>query len=299
MNVRPIEEGDLELVAAFLAEDESRQFGHPSRIAIDDVRGWLGGVDLERDTWLVEDGDLLVALAWVESSEARGTAVGAVDRERCGRGIGSRLVDLTEARLREHGVERILNIVLAPDAAAAELLASRGYREVRRFWEMTIELGDEPPPEPVLPSGLEIEQFDEAWARPYHAALEEAFAEHWGHRAESFEGWWARQGRKHDFEPSLWWFVRDGTEIAAVVRNDPRRSGGGWVGALGVRPAWRGRGLGRALLLHTFGDFHRRGDRRVGLGVDSENATGATQLYESVGMTVDTAQVVWEKILAP
>ena len=90
----------------------------------------------------------------------------------------------------------------------------------------------------------------------------------------------------------------DGGEIAAVVRNDPDRNGGGLVGALGVRRAWRGRGLGRALLLHTFGEFHRRGTGRVTLGVDSSNPTGATQLYESVGMHVELENVVWEKILA-
>ena len=298
MNVRPIEEDDLGLVAAFLAEDESRTFGKPSRIGLDDVRGWLSGVDLEHDSWLLEEDGLIAALAWVEKWDERpGTAVGAVDADRRGEGIGSRLVDLTEARLGELGAAQVHNVVLAPDPLAPKLLASRGYREVRRFWEMTIELGDEPPPEPVLPEGLRIEPFADDWARRYQAALEEAFADHWGHEPETFEEWWARQRRRHDFDPALWWFVREGEEVAAAIRNDPRRSGGGWVGALGVRPAWRGRGLGRALLLHTFRDFHRRGERRVGLGVDSENATGATRLYESVGMEVDTEQVVWEKSL--
>lgn len=297
MNVRPIEEDDLELVTAFLAEDESRTFGKPSRIGIDDIRGWLGGVDLGNDTWLLEEDGLIVALAWVELHEERGAAVGAVDAERRGEGIGSRLVDLTEGRLRARGASVVQNVVLAPDRLAPELLASRGYREVRRFWEMTIELGDDPSPEPLLPEGLTIEPFAEDWAPRYHAALEDAFAEHWGHQEETFEDWWARQHRKHDFDPSLWWFVRDGDEVAAAIRNDPRRSSGGWVGALGVRPAWRGHGLGRALLLHTFREFHRRGERRVGLGVDSENATGATKLYESVGMEVDTSNVVWEKPL--
>jgi mycothiol synthase len=49
---------------------------------------------------------------------------------------------------------------------------------------------------------------------------------------------------------------------------------------------------------HSFREFHRRGQRRVGLGVDAENPTGATKLYESVGMVVDSEQVVWEKKLA-
>jgi ribosomal protein S18 acetylase RimI-like enzyme len=70
------------------------------------------------------------------------------------------------------------------------------------------------------------------------------------------------------------------------------------VAALGVRRPWRGRGLGRALLLHTFGEFHRRGVTRISLGVDSENPTGATKLYESAGMQVELEQVVFERAFA-
>jgi ribosomal protein S18 acetylase RimI-like enzyme len=65
-----------------------------------------------------------------------------------------------------------------------------------------------------------------------------------------------------------------------------------------VRRPWRGRGLGRALLLHTFAEFQRRGMNRISLGVDAENPTGATRLYESVGMIVEAEQVVFEKALA-
>lgn len=301
MSHRPLTPEDLPAVAGFLAEDETHVFGRPSRLGLADVTAWLAEVDLERNSWLFEERGEIAAVAWAEVEEHHdaGFAVGVVHRGLQGRGLGSRLVDLFEARLRELDCERLHSVTLAPETAAASLLTARGYREVRRFWEMTIDLGDEPLPEPVLPDDMRIEQFGDDWARRYHAALEEAFADHWGNEPESFEAWWERQRSKHDFEPSLWWFVRDGDEVAAAIRNDPRRSGGGWVGSLGVRPAWRGRGLGRALLLHTFGEFQRRGERRVGLGVDSENATGATRLYESVGMSVDSEQVVWEKTLSP
>lgn len=226
-----------------------------------------------------------------------GLAVGVVHSDRHGRGLGSRLLDLTEARLRELGAARVHNVTLAPESAAAQLLTARGYREVRRFWEMTIELGDDPPPAPVTPDGLRIERFAARDARAFHAALEEAFEEHWEHRPEPFEAWWERQRARPDHDPSLWLLVRDGDEVVAAARNDPDRSGGGWIGALGVRSASRGRGLAKALLLQSFAEFHRRGQRRVGLGVDSENATGATNLYKSVGMAVDSEQVVWEKEL--
>jgi mycothiol synthase len=289
--------GDFAAIAVFLAEDETHLFGRPSRVGETDVAAWLSNVDLERNSWLFEEGGQIAALGWVDLNDEVGFAIGVVHRDRHGRGLGSRLLDLTEERLAELGAGRIHHVTLAPEAAAPPLLSARGYREVRRFWEMTIELGDEPPREPVLPEGLQVEVFTEDAAGAFHAALEESFAEHWEHRPETFERWWERQVAKPDHDPSLWFLVRDGDDIAAVARNDPDRSGGGWIGALGVRSEWRGRGLAKALLLHSFREFHRRGQRRVGLGVDSENATGATQLYESVGMSVDQEQVVWEKVL--
>jgi hypothetical protein len=50
--------------------------------------------------------------------------------------------------------------------------------------------------------------------------------------------------------------------------------------------------------LRTFAEFYSRGVPRVTLGVDAESPTGATKLYESVGMTVENAAVVYEKALA-
>jgi mycothiol synthase len=298
VNARPIAPDDFPAVAAFLAEDETHFFGRPSRVGVPDVTAWLTGPDLLHDSWLFEEGDGLVALGWVEKHDDTGIAVGVVHRERRGCGLGSTLVDRSEERLRALGAARIHNVTLAPDIAAPLLLESRGYREVRRFWDMTVELGEDPPRDPQLPEGFRIEPFSPELARAFHGALEEAFAEHWEYEPQPFEKWWERQVAKPDHDPSLWFLVRTDEDIVAATRNDPERSGGGWIGAIGVRPAWRGRGLAKALLLHSFREFHRRGKRRVGLGVDSQNATGATRLYEGIGMVVDSEQVVWEKEIA-
>src|SRR5215468_1533170 len=75
-------------------------------------------------------------------------------------------------------------------------------------------------------------------------------------------------------------------------------SGAGVVGALGVRKPWRRRGIAQALLHHAFGEFYRRGKRRVALGVDAENPTGATRLYERAGMHVAFEAVTYGKELA-
>ncbi|HET7573190.1 MAG TPA: GNAT family N-acetyltransferase [Gaiellaceae bacterium] len=297
MNRRTATPDDLAAVAAFLAEDEEALLGRPSRIGEPDVRAWLDGVDLERGTWLYEDDAGIVAFGWVEAHGEIAVQIGVVAERAKGRGLGSELLERAEARLRQHDVARVHAVALAADPAAPALLAAHGYREVRRFWEMTIDL-DEEPPAPELEAGLRLEGFDERDARAFHAALEEAFADHWEHQPRAFEEWWDQKRAAPDYDPTLWFLVRDGDEVAAVARNDPNRGGGGWIGALGVRRPWRGRGLGRALLLHSFREFRRRGWPHVGLGVDAENPTGATRLYESVGMRVAIEQVVYEKRLA-
>jgi mycothiol synthase len=298
VTVRPFTAEDFPAIAEFLADDETHLFGRASRLGVPDVTAWLSEADLPHDTWLFEEGTGLVALGWIEKDQHElGISIGAVHREWRGRGLGSQLIDRGEGRLRQLGVSRIHSVSLGADVAAPPLLESRGYREVRRFWEMTIELGDEPPPTPDLSAGLRVEPFAVEDAEAFHAALEEAFEDHWEFKPTLFEDWWQKQLAKSDHDPSLWFLVRSNGEVVAATRNDPERSGGGWIGALGVRREWRGRGLAKALLLESFGEFHRRGQRRVGLGVDSENPTGATKLYESVGMVVDSEQVVWEKEL--
>jgi GNAT superfamily N-acetyltransferase len=88
-----------------------------------------------------------------------------------------------------------------------------------------------------------------------------------------------------------------GDEIAGVLRGEPNRFGTGWVGALGVREGWRKRGIGLALLRHAFAEFHRRGETRIALGVDAQNPTGATRLYERAGMRVAYEAIAFEKEL--
>ena len=70
------------------------------------------------------------------------------------------------------------------------------------------------------------------------------------------------------------------------------------MGILGVLKPWRNRGIGRALLLHAFAEFRRRGLAKGSLGVDAENISGAVRLYESAGMRVTHRFDIYEKVLA-
>jgi GNAT superfamily N-acetyltransferase len=292
VNVRPATRDDLAAIAELFGLVEEAVNGRPTQLDAAAVEGWLHTISFETNTWLLEEDGRLVAGGFAQCFGKRGNCAGGVRPTAWGRGLGAQLVDLMEGRLINEGAERTHSWTVAGDTAADELLTSRGYREVRRFWEMAIQL-DADPPEP----SARVELFGEEDAVPFHAALEEAFAEHWEHEPESFDEWWARQHRRENYDPSLWFVIRDGEEIAGVARCEARPPAG-WVGALGVRSAWRGRGYGRALLQHSFREFRRRGYTRAALGVDASNATGATQLYESVGMHPEQENVVWEKVLA-
>jgi len=129
------------------------------------------------------------------------------------------------------------------------------------------------------------------------AAIEEAFASEYGHVPESFESWRKRRLEAPFTDTALWLTVWDGDEIAATLMCDPQRFEVGWIASVSVREPWRRRGLGLAMLRHAFGEFWRRGQRRVGLGVDAQNPTGAVSLYERAGMRVLFDAVVYEKRL--
>jgi mycothiol synthase len=294
--VRAARDADAEAVAGLSAAAERAVRGEAD-IDAADVRDWWRLKDLERDSWLIEDAGRIVAAATLFPRGEAPNVWGDVHPEHNGRGLGSMLVDLTEARARDLGAKRIRREAFGANRAARALFEARGYCHVRTWYTMRIDLADEPPPEPEWPVGVYPVPFRLEDAEAFHAAQTEAFEDEWGFVPLPFEEWRKLRLEADDFEPSLWTMARDGDEVAAVVRCDAFRYGGGWVGLIGVRKPWRRRGLGLALLHHTFRLFHNRGERRIGLGVDSANATGATELYERAGMYVETEEVTYERDL--
>jgi mycothiol synthase len=199
------------------------------------------------------------------------------------------LVDATEAWARERakpgGQMRAFVAERALSYRAA--VAERGYELIRHSFVMEIEL-PETIEEPAWPEGMVVRTYDpERDETAVYECVQESFADHWDFHPVTLETWNGFRASDPRFDPALWWLVEDGDELAAVSLNawhfsgDPRF---GWVNTLGVRRPWRRRGLGLALLLHSFCDFAARGATRVGLGVDAENTTGAVRLYERAGM---------------
>ena len=294
MKVRPPTDADAPETAELVRALETKFTGTAEMQTADLLDEWRD-LDLESQAWLVELDGRLAGYASLHTK--RHTFVDAyVHPEALGRGVGSRLVELAEAEAARRGIGLLRNGVLTADERACALLEARGYRVARHFYRMVIEL-EQPPPAPEWPPGLEVRAFDLAEAREFHAALEETFANEWDHLPESFEDWKERRLKAHGADPTLWFAVRDGDEIAAILLADAARYGMGWIGAIGVREQWRRRGLGLALLRHGFAELYGRGEHVIGLGVDAENPTGATRLYERAGMHVAWSAALYEKRL--
>ena len=224
-----------------------------------------------------------------------------------GRGLSACLLRLAETRasdrMRRNGLRGI-----ALQAArfqgndpARRLFASLGFRYVRTFFRMQIELDD--PPAVGAVAGIDIRTFDvDRDAGGTHAALAEAFGDHWGHGFPDYAQWRHKMidGEGSRFDAGLWFLACDGPEIVGVAccrAGTPHDATAAAVDTLGVRRAWRGRGIGLALLQRAFVGFERRGIHRAELTVDAESPTGALGLYRRAGMVVRYASEIWQKDL--
>ena len=266
-----------------------------SSFSQEDLVDEWSGLDLERNTYVVRVGDRVVGYGAVRDRGELSRAEGYVHPAAHGRGIGKLLATAFERDAAARGAHRIQNGVYELDAAACGLLRSLGYQAVRVFREMRIELA-EPPPMPSWPEGLHVAAFDpERDARAFHAAQEEAFADHWEHVPRDFASWSANHLMSARFDPALWCVVKGGDEVAAGTICTANTYGGGFVQILFTRRPWRRQGIGAALVADAFRRLWERGERSVGLGVDAESSSGSFQLYERAGMTPALGWVQYEK----
>lgn len=292
---RPVSRDDADTVVEIVRALDEAFLGASDYTRADLDDEWRT-FDPAENAWLLLDGDVPVAYAQVEDRTDPPRADGYVAPAHFGRGAGAQVVRLTEDALRARGAAVARNAVLLADTRAQELLRGRGYREVRRFSQMRIELYT-PPPIPSWPEGVRVSAFKDADGERFHAAYEDAFADHWGHTRRPFDEWRADHMAGDDYAPELWTVVRADGEIVAGSMLVRERHGVAWVSRLFTVRDWRRRGLGEALLHDAFGTFWRAGRNVVGLGVDAQSDTGANRLYERAGMHVHWGAVVFEKEL--
>ncbi len=267
---------------------------------------------LDTDSWLMLDSDDHVAGYadfYEETPPDPYEVTSWVRPDLIEAGVGEYLLHCLDGRAQQAMAHAPRDVPVTMDhgwvyeqsTALRQRLEKFGYRHIRTWLRLQIEM-TQPPPGPNVPNGIVIRSFrmgeDD---RALYEAWEEAMADEWGHTRLTYDKW------RHYFiahageEDVPYWFLAvEGQEIAGLILSRWRRPGQedeGHVRYLAVRPAWRRRGLGLALLLYGFGEFYRQGRYKVGLGVDGTSLTGAERLYLKAGMSIILRSLVYQKVI--
>ncbi|MEO3855742.1 GNAT family N-acetyltransferase [Acrocarpospora sp. B8E8] len=297
MEIRHPKPADADAIYELVAEHDTRVLGRPD-LTPADVLDQLTEPDFDpaADGWLAYEGERLVGWGWA----CRKGESDRVDIDVRARGAEAEeaLWELVLGRFS--GVTADIGIY-AQDTAQQEAARARGFAPATSFHRMRIDHNGEPAPSFL--AGVTVETGsgdDEELLRAAHAIKEEAFAEHFGHVPQSFEEWAdAREASSaHDWGQALVAKVH-GVPAAVMVGTNhfvPDENCG-YVLTLAVRPAFRGKGLGKLMLRRAFAADWRRGRIGTILHVDSGNTTPALDLYLSVGMRRILAIDIWQNTL--
>lgn len=146
-------------------------------------------------------------------------------------------------------------------------------------------------------------------ARPWSPEVEadalivhnEAFVDHWG--SQPIEPHiWASFNAGEFFEPHNSWVAYDGSTPVSYVMSAKyphdfadRGRTEAWIEGVGTLRSHRGRGIASALITMAIRGFRAEGLQFARLGVDSENPTGANQIYERLGFFPEERTMTFTK----
>jgi class 3 adenylate cyclase/ribosomal protein S18 acetylase RimI-like enzyme len=168
---------------------------------------------------------------------------------------------------------------------AAALFETHAYVPSYTSWLLRIDMVEEPG-EPSLPDGLTFHVYRPGEDdRGLFELIETAFSEWPDRESYTFENWVVHMVQRPEVRTEMQVQIAGGDRIVgAAVNYAYEGDEEGWIQQLAVDKAYRGRGLGRALLQESFRRFNGTGHRMCGLNTDAR--TGALGLYEHVGMRV-------------
>lgn len=285
---------DLEAVCALMAAQNLHDFGDPI-ITTESLLARWQSMRFDTQTCMAfADGELN---GYAELREGDSPFIYLADRNNID--LAFQLLMVMEDFAKNNRVAELVTQVSAKNPTLLELFLLSGYHSDLSFLIMELRMS-EPPALPEWPQEIQVRCFvpnqDE---QATFQADEEASKDKGYHQPLDFESWSVRMGLQRErFDPELWFLACEGDQIAGVALNYfDSHAETGWVDHLGVRRTWRRRGIGKALLLHSFGEFYRRGIKHIKLSVDSKSLTGAPRLYERVGMQTVQQYHIYKKTL--
>ena len=294
--LRPIDpDADLDAVVALCEACDVADVGEPDIPRQWIVQAWrgaaFGGAFIaERDGRTVA----YLELEWRRETRGVEMFIPVLPDERAG---ALRAALLAEGETRAHALvsdlEWLRAVGTATDLTFARDCEAAGYLLTRTWWHMERSIDPAPGPE-ALPDGVTIRASTGPEDDPLlHEIIEEAFLGHFGNVPQPLASWQAENADFLQNRELVLIASADGGSagVATLLVLD----GVGWVGELDVLPTYRGRGIGRTLLIAGFGALAAHGATTARLNVDGQNETGATRLYGSAGMHVRRQFSLYEK----
>jgi mycothiol synthase len=179
----------------------------------------------------------------------------------------------------------------ADHPARFQFLEANGFTRERCFLTMKRALL-EALPAPEVPAGYTLRTPTLADLSSYTDLHNLTFRDHWNSPPITVDDLRVEQlAPSYRPELDILAVTPDGTLVsfctATIETGLGKREGTGravgFISTLGTHPLHRGRGLGRALLLHTLRTLHALGIDLCYISVDTTNVTRAGRLYEAVG----------------
>jgi len=295
-SVRPARTSDIEAVFDLVSTQRTIDFGS-AMISLDDLQKRWSKFDLENDTITAfSEGQLA---GYAELRDGDSPFIYLADRNNID--LGFQLLSLLEKKAASRAKEtfQLITQISEKNQPLLQLFASKGYHSNLSFLIMESSLSERPAPARWA-EGIRIRTFERGLDEQVtYQTDEEAGKDKGYHSPLSYEGWVKRMGLdREDFDPSIWFLACAGNDVVGVALNVHDLEGSvAWVDHLSVRREWRNKGIGKALLLYSFGEFYKRGLKTVKLSVDSKSLTNAPRLYESVGMKIVQQYHIYKKEL--
>jgi ribosomal protein S18 acetylase RimI-like enzyme len=293
-SVRPASFADIEQVYALIANQNIHDYGDVM-LSMNDLRAAWQHIHFESDTCTAYANGVLEGYGELQDGDSM--LMYLTDGNNAD--LGFQLWTILEEIAIDQKITTLHTRISVKNKTLSEIAILKGYRSTLSFLIMQLVM-EEVPVAPHWTDNITVRTFipnqdEESTFR----VDEEASQDKGYHQPLDFEAWSRRMGLRHErFDPSLWFLACDQNEIIGVALNvHDLQSDTGWVDHLGVRRDWRHRGIGKALLLHTLGEFYRRGVRCMKLSVDSKSLTNAPRLYESVGMRTVQEYSIYKKDL--
>jgi len=293
-SIRPATIQDIETVYNIITKQRIADFG-AAMMSLDDLQRRWEKTDLESDTLTAfSDGKMA---GYAELRDGDIPLIYLEDRNNTD--LAFQFLKMLEQKAvsRAKGNLELTTQISEKNHTLLQLFASNGYHSNLSFLTMELRL-DDPPPDPQWAEGVNVRMFVRGQNEQVTYETDEEAAKDKGYHAPlSYEDWVKRMGLDREtFDARIWFLAYEGENVVGVALNahdnDPNTV---WVDHLSVRKDWRKRGIGKALLLHSFGEFYKRGLQIAKLNVDSKSLTNAPHLYASVGMKTTQQYHIYKK----